>query len=734
MSDVVVVHPQSPAAKRTSVHSIEDATETESTLTAADTTVDRAADNLGVQDFINSIVDDQDDPTMPSLTPRVWVIGTVFTFLFAFANTVLTFRTNTFNIPAVVAILLILPTGRFLARVVPAGRWNPGPFSIKEHVLCGVMIGSAFIPLGVFNFISQKYILKQADLSVISGVGFVLGTQMIGYGLAGHCRKFLVDPVTMFWPTALTQVALYKTLNKVTMPGSILPTRAYSTGAFFWIALTGAAVYQWFPSFIAPLLSTLSILCVSTSPAVRLWGSGLPSKGMGLLTINLDWSLIARWTPLESPWWTKVNQFFGIYLILYVVLPILYYKNAFGMDQSLADPRASPYGVLNTLSLFNKTGAPLRPQMLISPTGNLLDPVYEANKPIYISTYYALTIALALFGYAATLSHTALWYGKSIKERLFSGINEARKDNPHKKIMSAYPDVPNWWFVVLLVVAIPLVMVTCAVGGFALSWWGVVIAIALAIVSMLPVGVLQALSGQQLPLQTISLFLSGIIFQGQTFAVLSFNTIAYMGMAQGLVLVQDLKIAYYMKIPPRHMFIVQLYGKILSAILMTLTAVLVMENWQTSLLTSPQWQYLAYRFFSSNAIIWGSVGTLRFFGSGTPYSGILWSLLAGAVAPVLPWLAWRKWKGTWAFVNVPLMAMIAETPGGWTTTVMPLVISFLSQFWMKRYHYALWARYNYVLAAALSAGTALTVLLIALTFGLRNVKMPEYFLNPTDGC
>ncbi|KAJ3148326.1 hypothetical protein HDU86_007508 [Geranomyces michiganensis] len=727
MPDIEVTHPQLPAHKRPSLHTIEDITETESTQTATD-------DTLGVQDFIASIVDDQDDPTMPSLSPRVWIIGTIFTVLFAFANTVLTFRTNPFNIPAVVAILLILPTGRFFARVVATGRFNPGPFSIKEHVLCGVMIGSAFLPLGVFNFISQKYILKQTDLSVLSGVGFVIGSQMIGYGLAGHCRKFLVDPVTMLWPTALTQVALYKTLNKVAMPGSMLPTRAYSAGAFFWISLTAAAVYQWFPSFVAPLLSTLSILCVSKSPAVRLWGSGLPSKGMGLLSINLDWSLIARWTPLESPWWTKVNQFFGIYFSLYVILPILYYTNAFGMDQSLKDSRASPYGALNTLSLFNRTGAPLRPQVLISPTGMLLDTVYEANKPIYISSYYALTIALALFGYAATLCHTGLWYGKSFKDRLFAGLSELQEHNPHKKLMSSYADVPNWWFLLILAVAIPLVMVTCTVGGFELSWWGVLIAIGLAIVSMLPVGVLQALSGQQLPLQTISLFLSGIIFQGSTFAVLSFNTVAYMGMAQGLVLVQDLKIAYYMKIPPRDMFIVQLYGKFLSAVLMTLTAVLVMENWQSTLLTSPQWQYLSYRFFSANAIIWGSVGTLRFFGSGTPYSGILWALLAGAVAPLLPWLAWRRWKGNWAFVNVPLMAMIAETPGGYTTTVVPIVVSFLSQFWMKRYHYALWARYNYVLAAALSAGTALTVLFIALTFGLRGVKMPEYFLNPTDGC
>ncbi|TPX57960.1 hypothetical protein PhCBS80983_g03472 [Powellomyces hirtus] len=719
-----------------STNTIAEADETARGLILVDTDAEAVTrkHKRGVWDFIDSVVDKTDDPSSPSLTPRVWLIGTFFTVVFAIANTILTFRTNVFNVPAVVAILLSLPCGKVLAAVLPkGGRFNPGPFSIKEHVLCGVMIGSAFLPLGVFNFISQKYILKQSDLSVISGVGFVLGSQMIGYGLAGHCRRFLVKPASMLWPTALTQVALYKALNKVAIPGSIAGA-SYSTGTFFWIAFTGAAIYQWFPSFLAPLLSTLSILCVSSSRGIRLWGSGFPGRGMGFLSINLDWSLIARWTPLESPFWTKVNQFTGIYLVLYVVVPILYYKNAFGMDQSLKDPMLSPYGVLNSLTLFNKTGAPLRPQMLVSPTGVLIDKVYEANQPIYISTFYAMTIALALFGYTATLCHTFLWYGKEMKGRLLSGIKEHKEDDDvHSKLMKAYPDVPLWWFAVILAVAIPMVMVTCEVGGFALSWWGVLVAIAFAVVSMVPVGVLQALSGTQLPLQTISLFLSGIFFQGQTFAVLSFNTVAYMGMAQGLVLVQDLKIAHYMKIPPRDMFIVQLYGKFLCAIIMTLTAVQVMENWQTSLLTQPQWQYVAYRFFTSNAVIWGSIGTLRFFGSGTPYSGIFFSLLAGILAPVIPWLCYRRWGGKWKLVNIPLMAMTGESPGSFTTTVSPIVISFLSAFYMKRYHHGLWSRYNYILAAALSAGTAITVLFIAVTLGLKQKKMPTYFLNPLDG-
>ncbi|KAI9105239.1 OPT oligopeptide transporter protein-domain-containing protein [Phlyctochytrium arcticum] len=693
-----------------------------------------------VWQYIDAVVDKTDDTTLPSLTPRAWLLGTFFTILFSIVNAVLTFRTNPFNLPVFVAILLILPAGKFLARILPKGRFNTGPFSIKEHALCGVMVGSAFIPLGVFNFVCQKYLFHQSGLSLLSGVGFVVGSQFIGFGLAGHCRKFLVRPASMLWPSALTSVALYRALNKTTdsdrtaSTASEAKSRSFNVPVtkFFWMVFVGAAVYQVFPGFVAPLLSSLSILCVSSSRDVRLWGSGFPGRGMGFLSISLDWSMLGKWMPLESPFWTKVNQFFGVYLVLYIIVPILYYTNAFTMDQNLKDPVVSPFGAVNTLAMFNKTGLPIRPQMLLKPDGAMNDALYNAQKPIFISSFYAVTIALALFGYVATLSHTALWYGKIIQKRFSRGIREAEEENIHCRLMRAYPEVPNWWYGAVLSISIPLVMVTCQWGGFALSWWGVLLAIALAIVSMLPVGILQALSGQQLPLQTISYFLSGIVFGGQTFAVLSFNTVAYMGMAQGLVLVKDLKIAHYMKIPPRDMFLAQLWGKLVSAIVMTLTAAFVMENWQETLLKNTQWLHTPYKSFSTNAVIWGSIGTLRFFGAETPYQTLLWAFPAGLLAPVIPWLCYRKWGGNWRWVNVPLMVMLNSPVNSFQTTVVPFVISFMSTYYMRRKHNGLWSKYNYILAAGLSAGTAVTVLVLGIPAS-QNVKMPTWFMNPTDG-
>ena len=98
----------------------------------------------------------------------------------------------------------------------------------------------------------------------------------------------------------------------------------------------------------------------------------------------------------------------------------------------------------------------------------------------------------------------------------------------------------------------------CQWGGFDLPFWGVIIALILASSTIIPIGIIQAISGQQIGLNVISEFLIGLILPGRIAAVMSFKTLSYMAMFQGLFLVSDLKLGHYMKIGPRTMFFTQL--------------------------------------------------------------------------------------------------------------------------------------------------------------------------------
>jgi hypothetical protein len=51
------------------------------------------------------------------------------------------------------------------------------------------------------------------SLHPVIGILFVITSQILGYGLAGMMRKFLVWPASMIWPANLVNCALFRTLH-----------------------------------------------------------------------------------------------------------------------------------------------------------------------------------------------------------------------------------------------------------------------------------------------------------------------------------------------------------------------------------------------------------------------------------------------------------------------------------------------------------------------------------------
>ncbi|KAF8921731.1 hypothetical protein BGZ58_003957, partial [Dissophora ornata] len=94
-------------------------------------------------------ISNTDDPTMPYNTFRMWTLGLFWTCIISFVNQFFYLRQTQIAIGYSVVALLSLPMGHAMARVLPTRQWNlfgwrfslnPGPFSIKEHVLIGTMV------------------------------------------------------------------------------------------------------------------------------------------------------------------------------------------------------------------------------------------------------------------------------------------------------------------------------------------------------------------------------------------------------------------------------------------------------------------------------------------------------------------------------------------------------------------------------------------------------------------
>jgi hypothetical protein len=115
----------------------------------------------------------------------------------------------------------------------------------------------------------------------------MLTTQMIGFGLAGLLYNLLVRPTAMVWPSTLVVVTLFDTLHG--KEGALTQSRL----RFFTAAFLACFVWQFFPAVLAPLLTSIAVLCLidNSSSVMRVFGSGY--SGYGLFNLSLDWSVIS---------------------------------------------------------------------------------------------------------------------------------------------------------------------------------------------------------------------------------------------------------------------------------------------------------------------------------------------------------------------------------------------------------------------------------------------------------
>lgn len=194
---------------------------------------------------VRAVVSNTDDPSTPSSTIRAWVIGLLFVVALAFINQLFTIRQPPITVMANVAQLLAFPVGKACAAWLPDVGFtlfgtrhslNPGQFSKKEHMLITIManvgwhtpytnyiIWSQYLP----TFFNQSYAGQFAYQICIA-----MGTNFIGYGIAGLCRRFLVYPSYCVWPASLVTIALNSAFHTGKSP---LPRECYYILSFHFV-------------------------------------------------------------------------------------------------------------------------------------------------------------------------------------------------------------------------------------------------------------------------------------------------------------------------------------------------------------------------------------------------------------------------------------------------------------------------------------------------------------------
>lgn len=151
------------------------------------------------------------------------------------------------------------------------------------------------------------------ELHPVIAILFVITSQILGYGIAGIMRKFLVWPSAMVWPANLVNCALFRTLHDDDVNndnegiGNKKSRWNMSRLRFFFFASFFQFLWYWFPGYIFPVLSLFSWVCMIKPDNVVL--SQLTGvNGLGIGSLELDWNAWVSFlgSPIIVPFWLVI--------------------------------------------------------------------------------------------------------------------------------------------------------------------------------------------------------------------------------------------------------------------------------------------------------------------------------------------------------------------------------------------------------------------------------------------
>ncbi|KAL3421527.1 OPT oligopeptide transporter [Phlyctema vagabunda] len=502
-------------------------------------------------------------------------------------------------------------------------------------------------------------------------------------------------------------------------------------------------VYFWFPNYLFEALTYFSWMSWIAPNHVNLNTITGFQNGLGLNPWpTFDWNVLL-WDvqdPLMVPFFNILNRFLGCFAFMFVVIG-MYYTNSY----------STSFIPINDNHVYDRFGSLYNVSRAINEKGLFDAEKYEAYSPAYLSAGN-LTVYLAFFAiYSATISYSYLYHRHEIMmgfRNLFNSFKKNKDPNRkgeytdvHNKLMSAYPEVPEWWFSLCLVGAI-----ACGCAGIA-GWdtytsVGVVFyGIALCLVFVIPIGIINAITGIEVTLNVLAEFIGGSWVAGNALAMNYFKSFGYVTCAHALRFSNDLKLAHYVKIPPKHTFFAQMFASLVSTFVCT--AVL---NFQMNQIEGVCTKTQPDRFtcpgintFFTAAVLWGTLGPHKIFGKGGQYTAMLVGFPIGLVVPFIFYYAQKKFpKQRWLRQVHPVILFyggISWAPYNLSYVWPAVPIGWFSMVWLKKKYLGFWSKYNYVLSASFSAGIAISAIVIFFSLQWSKVSV-EWWGNevPYKGC
>ncbi|KAJ5667917.1 uncharacterized protein N7477_006487 [Penicillium maclennaniae] len=714
--------------------------------------------------------------------PRMWFLSLLFSLTGSAANLFFSLRYPSVAITPIIALVLVHPLGKFwdllfkrtsdplevfengalhhreslcgdldapktpwMSRVrqwFAQGRWNE-----KEHACVYISSNVSFGFAFATDVIVEQHKFYEQEVPIMYQILLIISTQVLGYAFAGLTRRFLVRPSAMIWPGTLMSTAMFTTMHKTSNKKA--DGWSISRYKFFIVVWGGAFLWYFVPGLLMPALSYFSVITWFAPKNVVVSNLFGVASGLGMFPLTFDWAQIAYiGSPLLTPWWAAANIVTGLVVVIWIIAPILYYKNVL----------FSSYMPILSAAVFDNTGHPYNVSRILTSEFLFDQKAYEEYSPVYLPITYVLSYGVQFAALTSLVTHTVCWYGKDILHQTRKAFEEKREmpdletyeplqtengsrpirgsdelsrvsshdpnremplgvEDVHCRLMRRYKDAPLTWYLIVLVTMLAIATYTVEHYPVHLPWYGLFLALSITSVFFIPVGIIMAVTNQHSSLYLICQLLCGIVFPGRPVANMIFVTYSYISSAQGIKFSSDLKLGHYMKIPPRILFGVQMMATLVSS----LTQIGVL-NWMFAFipgLCTPQamngFNCPIARVHFNGSILWGVVGPQRFFGPGGLYRPLVWAFLLGAIAPLVAWLLGRRSKkNIWRMINFPILfgSLSWIPPATGLNFSVWAVVCFMFNYVIRRRKTAWWEKYAMTLSAALDSGLAFAVIVV----------------------
>ncbi|KAK1240374.1 hypothetical protein MKX07_004402 [Trichoderma sp. CBMAI-0711] len=588
------------------------------------------------------------DDGEPSLTFRSMFLATCLSAFQAVMSQIYQFKPTAATISGTFIVLIAYFIGNAWAAFLPRGdklkaRWqgrggqgkpplwitiatfiNPGPWNLKEHAVCAITATSASNATASITVFTAQDLFYNLPLSASTVVLSVISIGLFGYGICGVLRPICVWHVEAVYWSTLPTVKTLQGLHWQNIKGS-KPLR------FFWYSFVGMFFYEFFPAYIFPFLNSISIPCLAAMHATgskaailtNLFGGATNNEGLGLFNFSFDWQYITSFNT-SLPLTLQAHAAAG-FLACYVIMLAIYYTNSW-------NSKSQPF-MSTQLRAENGTKYPVSEVFV----GGVLDEnaLQKYGVPKLTGSFaYAMFMANAAIG--ALVAHCFLFWGGDVKESYKSARNGRYDDRHHEHMAKHYREAPWWWYIAVLVFSFVLGLVVVIKENITLPAWAYVVALLVGIFIAPLSTILYSRYGNGIATNNLSKMLAGLMLPGRPVGNMYFAAWSHNVISNCVSLCNDLKMGEYLKIPPRVMFLTQIYGTVLGGFVNYGVMISIVNGNRDLLVNSngnASWSGATIQSYNTNAASWALAKYL--YKSGADYEMVPIGLAIGAGLVVL---------------------------------------------------------------------------------------------------